>query len=71
MSELIEVCPICEWGVLESKVESNEVTYKNVTKNIPLYYSICDFCEMEQADSKQTNLNKLEMIRFREEVDSI
>ncbi len=64
-------CPVCGEGHLHSKIDSNEVTYKDVTRAIALHYSVCDECGSEQAGEDEARLNKREMMSFRKQVDGL
>lgn len=65
------ICSICEEGVLSPKIDTEPQTYKNVTRDINLYYSECDCCGSVSATSDQIRLNKREMIRFEKDVDGL
>lgn len=64
-------CPVCGEGRLHSRIDSNEVAYKGVTRAIPLHYSVCDECGSEQAGEDAARLNKREMMAFRKQVDGL
>jgi len=71
MINVNNLCPICEEGNLVEKVDQELVTYKSVSENIPLYFSECSICEMEQGDAIQTRNNKREMLEFRRKIDGL
>lgn len=60
-----ETCPVCTEGTLTSKVTFNTVQNNNYTTKIPLFFSICDTCGCEQADSNELELNKTFMLFFK------
>ena len=66
-----ELCPICGDGYLSERVGENRVVYKGETRKIPLYFSVCGSCGMEQGNADQTLRNKTEMLQFKKEVDSL
>ena len=69
MKENMNICPICESGQLHEKTELEETTYKGVTAQTPLYYSICDACGSEQGNAAQSRKNKQAMLSFKKQVD--
>ncbi|WP_051785811.1 type II toxin-antitoxin system MqsA family antitoxin [Endozoicomonas numazuensis] len=69
MQNNMNVCPICESGQLHEKNELEETTYKGVTGQTPLYYSICDACGSEQGNAAQSRKNKQAMLAFKKQVD--
>ncbi|MDQ7051030.1 MAG: type II toxin-antitoxin system MqsA family antitoxin [Enterobacterales bacterium] len=71
MTNLNELCPVCGEGRLSEQAGQNSVQYKGVEENIPLYFSVCDYCEMEQGDAIQTRQNKREMIAFKKRIDGL
>ncbi|MEO9944932.1 type II toxin-antitoxin system MqsA family antitoxin [Paraglaciecola sp.] len=67
----ISTCPICEEGILEARIGTNEVEYKGKGKTIPMHYSECACCGSEQASSSDLRKNKRLMIEFKKEVDGL
>lgn len=65
------ICPICESGHLEAKLETSDVEYGGVTRKLPLHYSECDSCGSETAIAEQTRRNKRAMIAFKKQVDGL
>jgi len=66
-----ELCPACGEGHLSSRVNSSPVEYNGHTKDLPLHYSVCDYCGSELAGAAEAKLNKRAMAAFRKEVDSL
>lgn len=62
-------CPCCGVGVLTPKITNNYVEYKGKSKSLPLHFSICSYCETEQADQQQSVENKRVMDAFKKAVD--
>lgn len=62
-------CPCCGVGVLTPKITNNYVEYKGKSKFLPLHFSICSYCETEQADQQQSVENKRVMDAFKKAVD--
>ena len=52
-----------------SKITNNYVEYKGKSKFLPLHFSICSYCETEQADQQQSVENKRVMDAFKKVVD--
>jgi HTH-type transcriptional regulator/antitoxin MqsA len=71
MTHQNEQCAICGEGHLYNTVETNSVTYKETTKNLPLYGSTCDVCGSEQANAVDVRNNKRAMLAFKKEVDGL
>ena len=69
MLGLSESCPVCGEGHLEEKTCKNEVRYKEEVGNIPLHFSICDVCGIEQGNAVQIRKNKREMVEFKRGID--
>ena len=67
----ISTCPICEEGILEARIGTNEVEYKGQGKTIPMHYSECACCGSDQASSADSRKNKRLMIEFKKEVDGL
>lgn len=66
-----KLCLICGEGHLHQTIETNPLTYKGVTKDLPLYGSTCDVCGSEQADAEDVRNNKRVMQEFKKEVDGL
>jgi len=66
-----EQCAICGKGHLHNTIETNSVTYKETTKDLPLYGSTCDVCGSEQANAVDVRNNKRAMQAFKKEVDGL
>lgn len=49
-------CPICRAGKLEDMIDWNFID--KIEIDIPVFFSKCDVCDSEQADSFQVALNK-------------
>lgn len=62
-------CPICSQGVLEAQQEQNAVTYKGVTKCLPMRFSVCSCCGSETASSTDLRENKRVSNCFKKQVD--
>jgi len=71
MTHQNEQCAICGEGHLHNTVETNSVTYKETTKDLPLYGSTCDVCGSEQANAVDMRNNKRVMQAFKKEVDGL
>jgi HTH-type transcriptional regulator/antitoxin MqsA len=71
MTHQNEQCAICGEGHLHNTVETNSVTYKETTKDLPLYGSTCDVCSSEQANAVDVRNNKRAMLAFKKEVDGL
>lgn len=71
MNAVNQSCPVCEEGVLEERVDSNEVEYKGVSGRIPQHFSVCTECGSEQGTADQVLANKRAMMAFRKEVDGL
>lgn len=71
MTDKINICAICEQGILTAKVEKELQTYKSDSKELDLHYSKCDFCHSQTATTSQLRLNKREMIKFQKEVEGL
>lgn len=65
------VCPICEMGTLNTKIEKELHTYKDTSAELDLCYSECDVCYSQTATSIQLRQNKRAMIKFQKEVDGL
>lgn len=64
-------CLICGEGHLSQTIGSNPVSYKGVSRELPLYGSVCDTCGSEQANVQDIRLNKRAMQAFKKEVDEL
>jgi HTH-type transcriptional regulator/antitoxin MqsA len=71
MTHQNEQCAICGEGHLHNTVETNSVTYKETTKDLPLYGSTCDVCGSEQANAVDVRNNKRAMLAFKKELDGL
>ena len=71
MTHQNEPCAICGEGHLHNTEETNSVTYKETTKYLPLYGSVCDACGSEQANAVDVRNNKRAMQAFKKEVDGL
>lgn len=63
-----EKCPVCGEGKLTNKLSYTKVKYKNKSCIIPTFYSICTYCGVEIAEASQMNVNKQQIIKFRNKV---
>lgn len=66
-----DVCPLCEVGVLRSRVVMTAVEYGGKSATLPTELSACDHCGSEQADAGQLRNNKRAMMAFRKSVDGL
>jgi HTH-type transcriptional regulator/antitoxin MqsA len=66
---MLETCPLCEEGQLSEIAEQDKETYKGIRGLVVFHYSVCNYCESEQANSAQTKINKENMVNFRLDVD--
>ncbi len=64
-------CLICGEGELKSDIDLNVVEYNGKFCILPLHFSRCDTCEMEQGDYTQTKQNAKYMLDFKDRVDKI
>jgi len=64
-------CPVCGEGELTSKTTRSYVEYKGKSKYLPLHFSVCDYCEIEQTDQRESLENKREMNEFKKSVDGV
>ena len=71
MTNRKNVCPICEMGTLNTKIEKESHTYKHVTSELDLHYSECDVCCSQTATSTQLRQNKRAMIKFQKDIDGL
>lgn len=65
------ICPICEEGSLIRKVSKEIQIYKNISRELNMFYSQCDCCGSETATSEELRLNKKEMIKFQKSIDGL
>ncbi|THB63508.1 MAG: type II toxin-antitoxin system MqsA family antitoxin [Gammaproteobacteria bacterium] len=66
-----ETCPICGEGKLHETNKIRIASYKDQTDEVPLYFSVCDVCESETANSKQTRQNKRAFNAFKKRVEGL
>ncbi|WP_159282173.1 type II toxin-antitoxin system MqsA family antitoxin [Rahnella variigena] len=64
-------CPVCGEGALTPKTTHSYVEYKGKSKFLPLHFSVCDYCEIEQTDQRESLENKREMNEFKKSVDGV
>lgn len=64
-------CKLCGEGKLTTKHMMNEVEYKDHYRRIPLYYSVCDVCQVEQISGSESRRNKKEMTIFKNGIDDM
>ncbi len=63
------LCPICEEGVLDTRIDLIEVEYQGHKTKLPSHYSVCNACGAEQASADQTRQNKATTLAFRASVE--
>ncbi len=71
MTDIKNICPICEEGVLTTHNSVEEQEYGGQTGNVPFAYSDCDACGSEQVDTAQARANKRAMLAFKKKVDGL
>jgi len=71
MNDSSKPCPICGAGNLCSKIGKNSVEYRGQTRELDIYFSLCDGCGSEQADATQIRNNKRLMVAFKKQVDGL
>lgn len=71
MIKIPTICPFCDEGQLEERVEKNSVEHKGVTRELDLSYSVCSACGGELSDASQLRKNKRLMTAFKKEVDGL
>lgn len=71
MNDSKEICPICEEGHLQHKVDSHSVDYHGQHANLDIHFSVCTACGSEQAGADELRKNKRIMIEFRKKVDGL
>lgn len=57
-------CPLCGIGMLTQKTTYQHVMHKGKEKCLPLHFSVCSYCESEQANEQQLLANKMAMFAF-------
>lgn len=50
------MCPICGIGFLEKKIRLERVEF--VSSRVETHFSVCSYCEIEQADAEELKKNK-------------
>lgn len=59
-------CPICGIGFLKKKIRLERVSF--AASRIETRFSVCSYCEIEQADAAELKFNKdRELLRLRYE----
>jgi putative zinc finger/helix-turn-helix YgiT family protein len=66
-----ELCPACGEGRLTSRVLREEIEYKGVHGEVPVHYSVCDYCGSELAGSAESRANKRAMTVFKKQVEGL
>ena len=66
-----ELCPACGEGHLSAHVDYQPEEYNGQLKDLPLHYSLCDFCGSQLAGSSEAKANKRAMTVFKKEVDGL
>ncbi|WP_190365694.1 hypothetical protein [Pseudoalteromonas sp. S16_S37] len=61
-------CSICEMGQLILNTEKIRVEHLSQQGQIESQYSMCDYCNSEQAGTDEARLNKLAMNDFKKQV---
>jgi C4-type Zn-finger protein len=62
------ICPLCEIGKLEARVEKIEQEYNGHKALLDLHYSECLYCGSEVATTEQLRLNKQSSLDFKRSV---
>ncbi len=55
----MEPCPICGEGVLTEQQDTNKVNVDDREVEVSFFYSVCNICGSEQANSNQLKKNKI------------
>ncbi len=71
MTDIKNICPICEEGVLTHHNDVEEEEYRGQTRSIAFVYSDCAACGSEQVNAAQSRVNKRAMLAFKKEVDGL
>ncbi|WP_312269915.1 type II toxin-antitoxin system MqsA family antitoxin [Pseudescherichia sp.] len=66
-----KLCPICGSGHLTRHSTIESITYKGRTESYELLFSLCDLCQVEQADAEEMRLNKRSVIRLKKIIDGL
>lgn len=61
-------CSICEMGQLILHTEMVTVEYLGQQDQIESQYSMCDYCNSEQAGADEARFNQLAMNAFKKQV---
>lgn len=64
-------CPICGEGQLHPQYTVQTIEYKGKTGHIPVSLSVCDVCEVEQADVSALRTNKRAVLAFKKQVEGL
>ncbi|MBA8870139.1 MULTISPECIES: type II toxin-antitoxin system MqsA family antitoxin [Pantoea] len=65
------LCPVCEQGILAPEQDQNPVTYKGITKVLPMRLSVCSCCGSETATTADLRENKRIANEFKKKVDGL
>ncbi|WP_052206309.1 type II toxin-antitoxin system MqsA family antitoxin [Pantoea rodasii] len=65
------LCPVCEQGVLAPEQDQNPVSYKGITKALPMRLSVCSCCGSETATTADLRENKRIANEFKKQVDGL
>lgn len=64
-----DLCPICKECNLIRTHSLHLVEYRNVKKELPLYYHYCNHCGSELGFHTDINDNKAEVVNFKASVN--
>lgn len=64
-------CPICGEGHLHPEYTTQSIEYKGQTGSVPVCYSVCDVCEVEQAGASELRANKRAVLAFKKQIDGL
>lgn len=65
------VCPVCGVGNLTRKSELDTLTYKGKSKEYTHFFSVCDFCHVDQAGAEELKINKRAVIEAKKIIDGL
>lgn len=64
-------CPACGEGILHPRRKLHDVEYAGQHGQVPMFFTVCDYCGSELAGAAEALANKRAMIAFRKRVDSL
>ena len=64
-SPLTETCSCCGEGQAAIRIESEPMTYRGQTQEVPFQLHTCDYCGSDYADAADVRANRVAIDTFR------